>query len=315
MALTQQSALGSIRKRGFASGGTSPYVANVPVGGTSGAVTSPYIASIGANGLPSGTTAQSGNILNSIPGANPSSITTAQSFIPSPNAAPSSSLSSTSNDLNPRDAEVTQPQNSYEAAFDNMLLGTSFPGAAFKKGGRARLANGGIPTSSDLDPWYTRSEERGMIQPEGLIKSMGAGRTDVHNINVPTGSYVIPSDVVSGLSEGNTLGGAAVIDRMMHSNPYGIEGGSKRGGMGLPRAPAAFRQPTDNMESRGGKTGGKANGSVPIVIAGGEFLLHPETIAKKFGSLKKGHAVLDKFVRETRKKNVKTLSKLPGPKT
>jgi len=193
----------------------------------------------------------------------------------------------------------------------------------YKKGGKTKLADGGIPTSEALSPWYARAEERSIanIQPEGLINSTGAGRTDVHNISVPTGSYVVPADVVSGLSEGNTLGGASVIDRMMHSNPFGIQGGGGRHGAGPPkvsvRPPAQYKEPPDTfqVESRGGRTGKQTDGTVPIVIAGGEFLIHPSSIIKKFGTLEKGHAVLDKFVKNVRAKNVKTISKLPGPKT
>lgn len=174
-------------------------------------------------------------------------------------------------------------------------------------GGVEGLAGGGIPTSEAMDPWYARAEERGMMQPEGLIVGHAGGRTDVHNINVPSGSYIIPSDVVSGLSEGNTLSGAAVMDRMMHSNPYGVTGGARRGSMGPPRPPAPLK------ESRGGRAKDHG-GTVPIVVAGGEFLIHPQTIIKKFGSLEKGHSTLDRFVVNTRKETAKTMLKLPGPK-
>lgn len=199
-----------------------------------------------------------------------------------------------------------------------------------KRGGAIKprhLAVGGIPTSEALDPYSTRMSEREMQgHPEGLFGSTGAGRTDVHNILVPTGSYVMPSDVVSGLSEGNTLGGAAVIDRMMHSNPYGIESsGGRKPNMGPPRAIPQRIQPLAsedlNMEKRGGPIRRASGGQVqpkpnlvPIVVAGGEVLLHPDTIIKKFGSLKKGHAVLDKFVKDVRAKTVKETSRLPGPK-
>lgn len=178
------------------------------------------------------------------------------------------------------------------------------------------FAGGGIPTSEALSPWYARSEERQMVQPEGLIRSAGAGRTDIHPINVPSGSYVLPADVVSGLGEGSSLAGSSVVDKMMHSNPYGIEGGGgRRGGMGIPRPPAPYNAPQEAvMESRGGSPKGKNGDGVPIVIAGGEFLVHPQTIIQKFGSLKKGHQVLDKFVIAVRKKTIDDMKKLKGPK-
>lgn len=190
----------------------------------------------------------------------------------------------------------------------------------YAKGGKAKkFADGGIPTSEALSPWYTRAEFRDSIHPEGLVTSTGAGRTDVHNINVPAGSYVWPADVVSGLSEGNTLGGAEVIDRMLHSNPYGIQGGGGKHGSGPPHVspPRPFQEPKDNfaLESRGGKAGKHEDGIVPIVVAGGEVITHPHSIIQKFGSLKRGHAILDKTVKNVRAKNVKTISKLPGPRT
>lgn len=166
------------------------------------------------------------------------------------------------------------------------------------------MTQSGIPTSSQMDPWYTRAEARDMVHPEGLINSHGAGRTDIHSINVPAGSYVVPADVASGLAEGNTLAGAGVMDRIMHSNPYSIGGSGGHKGSGPPRAHLA--------------TGGKADDGhslVPIVVAGGELLYHPHTIIKKFGNLKKGHAALDAFVKRVRHENIKTLRKLPGPKT
>lgn len=189
------------------------------------------------------------------------------------------------------------------------------PYGGWKNGGTAKkLAQGGASTSATLAPWYARAEERQTLHPEGLINSPGAGRTDVHNINVPSGSYIIPSDIVSGLAEGNTLGGAGIIDRMMHSNPYGVQSSSGHRGSGPPRAPHALKATSISAESRGGKTQEHTAGGVPIVIAGGEYLIHPGTVIKKFGSLKQGHAHLDAFVRQVRKETAKTLSKLPGPK-
>lgn len=210
--------------------------------------------------------------------------------------------------MRPATAPAVREQNNLHNAYQNGAMpdniGDSEPD--FKRGG---MANGGVNSAS----WFARSEEKNSIHPEGLITSAGAGRTDIHPINVPSGSFVLPADIVSGLGEGNTLAGASVMDRMMHSNPYGIEGGGRHGGgMGIPHASARpFRE-------EGLKRGGKPqqqSGVVPIVVAGGEMLYHPETIIKKFGSLKKGHAALDQFVKKVRVETAKTLKKLPGPKT
>lgn len=125
----------------------------------------------------------------------------------------------------------------------------------------------------------------------GPIHSSVAGRTDHLPMNVPAGSYVIPADVISGYGEGNTMAG--------------------------------FRRAEMTFGRRGGAPMGKAEGGaatagepVPIVAAGGEYVIHPDAILKiGGGDMDKGHEILDKFVLASRAKTVKTLQKLPGPKT
>ena len=111
----------------------------------------------------------------------------------------------------------------------------------------------------------------------GPIHSAVGGRTDHLAMNVPSGAYVIPADVVSGLGEGNTLTGQKILQRM------------------FPEAAA-----------RGGK-------AVPIMAAGGEHVISPQAIVAKYGNLDRGHKILDSWVVGQRKKLVKTLKKLPGP--
>ena len=61
-------------------------------------------------------------------------------------------------------------------------------------------------------------------------------------------------------------------------------------------------------------SGGKTDG-VPIVAAGGEYVLHPDQVKDAGGGdLDTGHRVLDEFVLRMRKELVKTLKNLPGPK-
>jgi hypothetical protein len=149
--------------------------------------------------------------------------------------------------------------------------------------------------------------------PGGLVDSTGPGRTDIHNTDVPAGSYVLPADVISGLGEGNTMAGANVIDKMLNSGPFGIQMPRKHGGMGPPHPPAPFQdQPLSSRFhfADGGETGQ----SIPIVIAGGEYVVPPSAVAQLGGGdIKRGHAILDAFVLHVRKKTVKTLKKLPGP--
>lgn len=164
----------------------------------------------------------------------------------------------------------------------------------------------------NIDDFLASSARRsnlGSIDQTGLLNSSVAGRTDQLNRTLPSGAYVVPADVVSGLGEGNTLSGAAVIDRMFHSNPYGIEGskGSHGSGVGIPRPPAPFN-PNKQPYAKGGTTG-----KVPVVVAGGEHVIMPEDIIRKFGSLKRGHSILDNFVVHVRKKTAKELMALPNP--
>jgi hypothetical protein len=171
------------------------------------------------------------------------------------------------------------------------------------------FADGGMPELSEMSPWWTRREASEAFHPGGLFQGGNGGRTDTLNRIVPAGSYVIPADVVSGLGEGNTMAGANVLDAMMHTNPHGVQGSPQRMGKGPPHAPAAYREPSETL-ARGGKTG-----HVPIVAAGGEYLVHPEAVqALGGGDIKRGHAILDAFVVHIRKKTKTTLSKLPPPK-
>lgn len=118
-----------------------------------------------------------------------------------------------------------------------------------------------------------------------------AGRTDHRPIKVPEGAYVLPADHVSSLGEGNTLNGFAILDRMFGDGSYGVD---------------------QQKRARGGATDGERS-SVPIMAADGEFVISPEAIIAKWGDLESGHAELDKWVTENRRKHVKTLQKLPGP--
>src|SRR5438876_783400 len=51
-------------------------------------------------------------------------------------------------------------------------------------------------------------------QLSGMLNSSIPGRTDKLPINVKAGSYVLPSDVVSALGEGNSAAGRKMLDHM-----------------------------------------------------------------------------------------------------
>lgn len=69
--------------------------------------------------------------------------------------------------------------------------------------------------------------------------------------------------------------------------------------------------------SSGMSTGGHVHDgdAVPIVAAGGEYVIPPEDVEHiGQGSLEDGHKILDAFVKKMRKKAIRTLQSLPGPK-
>lgn len=116
----------------------------------------------------------------------------------------------------------------------------------------------------------------------GPLKSHVPGRTDHLPITVPADSFVVPADVVSGLGEGNSEAG-------LHAVASLFPGSAQHAHL-------------------------SAGGGVPIMAAGGEYVIPPDAVAKVGkGDLKKGHAILDKWVVAQRKKTIDTLKKLPGP--
>jgi len=132
----------------------------------------------------------------------------------------------------------------------------------------------------------------------GAIRSAVAGRTDHHPMEVPSGSYVIPADIVSSLGEGNTESGFKVLEHMFpHS--ASLETAGKPGA-------------ATDRRAEGGMVG--ENGApVPIMAAGGEYVISPSDIQARWGDLEHGHAFLDHFVKTQRKNLIKTLKGLPGP--
>lgn len=65
----------------------------------------------------------------------------------------------------------------------------------------------------------------------------------------------------------------------------------------------------------GGYASGGATSAVPIVAAGGEYVIPPEDVMHLGGgNLDHGHKILDAFVKKMREKTIKTLQRLPGPK-
>lgn len=119
----------------------------------------------------------------------------------------------------------------------------------------------------------------------GAIKAPVAGRTDHLPVHVPSGSYVIPADIVSAIGEGNTEHGFDILDYMMKSR------------------------------SAGGSASKPGGNPVAVVVAGGEYVIPPEGVmAFGGGDMDAGHKALDDWVKSERAATIKTLQGLPGPK-
>ena len=143
-------------------------------------------------------------------------------------------------------------------------------------------------------------------QPKGLIHSSVPGRTDRIPLNVAPHSYVIPSDVVSGIGQGNTMAGAKLLHQAL---PNIGAANMKHFKSTIPRPPMA-----------GLAAGGPANGdqpqdgSVPIMTAGGEFVVSPlQAYLIGFGDFDAGHKKLDDMVVSVRKQVANNMLNLPGP--
>lgn len=137
----------------------------------------------------------------------------------------------------------------------------------------------------------------------GLIDSHIPGRTDKIPMRVRPGSYVLPADIPSALGEGNSKAGAEILKKMFTHGAYGLPPPHIHN--------REFRYPhMMRHKAEGGKTD-----HVPIVAAGGEFVVHPDVVEHLGnGSMTKGHKMLDQFVLHTRREHIKTLRKLKPPK-
>lgn len=191
---------------------------------------------------------------------------------------------------------------------------------------RQAKAGGGETTTTTVSPGGLSSHAWGAPEPSGdhlhtgPIHSPVAGRTDHLPMHVPSGSYVIPADIISAMGEGNTMAGFKHMRRMFGGSPYSGDT-APYSGTSAPYGQSDSDQPYEasggpyNEPLPGKASGGEHTGSVPIVAAGGEYVLSPkEVMMAGGGDLETGHRVLDDFVKRMRAKTVETLKNLPGPK-
>lgn len=191
---------------------------------------------------------------------------------------------------------MVQPANPLAAQQPEMAKGGMLPGRA----------DGGTSPSMGMPAW-TRDEARESTQ--GYLHGSTPGRADAIRTTAPSGSYVLPADVVSGLGEGNSLAGAKAVQAMLSTGPWGTPAGKIAHGSGPPRAPAALKK-----KAGGGGNEGQDGSPIPVMLSHGEYVVPPEIVkAIGDGSAKSGWKVLDHLVLELRRRHIEKLKKLPPP--
>lgn len=129
----------------------------------------------------------------------------------------------------------------------------------------------------------------------GAVNGTTGGRADKLPIEAPEGAFIVPSDIVSALGEGNTLAGQKKLAARFPKTK------AKSTGLGKIKTPSGF--------------GFKRGGAVPIKISDGEFIVSPDHVTSLGGGdIDHGHRVLSEFVKHTRAKTISHLKTIPGPK-
>lgn len=210
-----------------------------------------------------------------------------------------------------------------------MLFGipeTDF-GTNGNRGGRMprRASGGGAPIAS-MASSMAQSGFRSIDHPAGLVHGIGAGRTDTVPMNVAAGSHVIPSDVIAGIGQDNTLSGAHAMGMAMKTGPGGITlpSGPHRA-MGMPKMPSysAMQGLSSPHLARGGDPqfegnaikiarGGAANG-VKCIVANGEWIMKPDEVERTSYKGKSGHEAIDAWIMDRRREHTKKLRELRPP--
>ena len=234
--------------------------------------------------------------------ANPTPVSSA----PAAPAAPAGNGQSDSYNANQAaSARYAQMENQSSGAAIPANLQTYLPGGSnaqySKSYGAGSSGNGGLGNAlMGNTNGYT-----------GWIDRINGGGKGGSLFNPNTGSVAAPAAGEAakpgGYKETSLLNRAAPLLGMMVAGPAGYYAGK------------AIRK--DNSGTSGlnkffnGKAAGGATDAVPIVAAGGEYVIPPEDVVRiGGGDLDHGHKVLDSFVKKMRQKTIKTLQSLPGPK-
>ena len=144
-------------------------------------------------------------------------------------------------------------------------------------------------------------------------KALGGG-TSKANLK---SSYTLPADIDLGV-DGSDYAGSDILAKMYSQGPGGADIPSSRASINYPSLMFPIpgnKQLAEASAATGGKIMSGNHRPVPIVAAGGEYVIHPDSVAKfGGGDMNAGHDKLDAFVKYVRAHLVKTLQNLPGPK-
>jgi len=171
-------------------------------------------------------------------------------------------------------------------------------------------AGGAMPSTAPL-----MGPEKPMT---GYLEGHTSGRADAIKGTAMPDSYILPSEEVAYIGEGNGLNGARAIQRMLSTGPRGIALPAMHGsGRGLPRPPTGQEAP---QAPEALAEGGVANDNAaaehqPVALSHGEFSFTPEQVQWVFGDgdMARGKRVLDLFTMILRKRHIKKLKELKGP--
>lgn len=141
----------------------------------------------------------------------------------------------------------------------------------------------------------------------GPIVSAVPGRTDDHEMDVASGSYVLPSSHVASLGEDNTLAG---MQHLKQIGPHGI----RKLAHAAQGAKDVIRKHRLKRAIGGATQDDETGHPVPVMTAGGEHVMSPDDVrVVGDGDVTLGHRLLDNWVVQNRKHHVKTLQKLKPP--
>jgi len=168
--------------------------------------------------------------------------------------------------------------------------------------------------------------ENAKSQPAHKAIGGGAAGTPMKS-GYLSNQYTLPEDVKLGV-DAPSFSGANLIKQGFSTGPFGLSQQlPKFSALDVPKPPTDLESLSDRLrqnkqgtaapqaEAHGGPIMSGNHRPVPIVAAGGEYVIHPDMVRKLGGGdIKKGHDYLDNFVKYVRQHTIKTLQKLPGPR-